>query len=45
MVARDVSEVLISYKYFSMIVLKVAQKSIGERVNRASDFLFLLKKQ
>ena len=33
MVARDFFEVLISYELFSMMVLKVAQKSIGERVN------------
>ena len=34
MVARDFFEVLISYKNKSMIVLKVARKSIGERVNK-----------
>ena len=32
MVARDFFEVLISYEFYSMTVLKVAQKSIGERV-------------
>ena len=32
MVARDFFEVLISYEFFSMTVLKVARKSIGERV-------------
>ena len=32
MVAREFFEVLISYEFFSMMVLKVAQKSIGERV-------------
>ena len=34
MVARDFFEVLISYEFFSMMVLKVARKSIGERVKR-----------
>ena len=38
MVARDFFEVLISYEFFSMTVLKVARKSIGERV-KLSDFL------
>ena len=33
MVARDFFEVQISYEFFSMTVLKVARKSIGERVN------------
>ena len=33
MVAKDFFEVLISYEFFSMTVLKVARKSIGERVN------------
>ena len=37
MVARDFFEVLISYEFFSMTVLKVARKSIGERVNRQSS--------
>ena len=32
-VAREFYEVLISYEFFSMMVLKVARKSIGERVN------------
>ena len=32
MVAKDFFEVLISYEFFSMTVLKVARKSIGERV-------------
>ena len=32
MVARDLFEVLNSYDFFSMMVLKVARKSIGERV-------------
>ena len=35
MVAKDFFEVLISYEFFSMTVLKVARKSIGERVNRS----------
>ena len=35
MFARDFFEVLISYEFFSMTVLKVARKSIGERVNTA----------
>ena len=34
MVARDFFEVLISYEFFSMTVLKVARKSIGERVKQ-----------
>ena len=33
MVASDFFEVLIAYEFFSMTVLKVARKSIGERVN------------
>ena len=33
MVAKDFFEVLISYEFFSIMVLKVARKSIGERVN------------
>ena len=37
MVAKDFFEVLISYEFFSMTVLKVARKSIGERVKRASS--------
>ena len=32
MVAGDFFEVLISYEFFSMTVLKIARKSIGERV-------------
>ena len=32
MVARDFFEVLISNEFISMTVLKVARKSIGERV-------------
>ena len=39
MVARDFFEVLISYEYFSMMVLKVARKSIGERVDVAVLFI------
>ena len=40
MVARDFFEVQISYEFFSMTVLKVARKSIGERVNtHMSDYL------
>ena len=35
MVARDFFEVLISYEFFSMTVLKVVRKSIGERVKCA----------
>ena len=37
MVARDFFEVLISYQFFSMTVLKVARKSIGERVKLPAD--------
>ena len=37
-VARDFFEVLISYKNISMIVLKVARKCIGERVNKRFPF-------
>ena len=32
MVARDFFEVLFSYEFVSMMVLKVPRKSIGERV-------------
>ena len=32
-VSQEGTTVLISYEFFSMIVLKVAQKSIGKRVN------------
>ena len=35
MVARDFFEVLNSYDFFSMMVLKVARKSIGERVKES----------
>ena len=42
MVARDFFEVLISYNFFSVMVLKVALKSIGERVNTVSFFLLSL---
>ena len=35
MVAKDFFEVLISYEFFSMTFLKVARKSIGERVKLA----------
>ena len=38
MVARDFFEVLISYEFFSMTVLKVARKSIGERVKSVKIF-------
>ena len=38
MVAGDFFEVLLSYKNISMIVLKVARKSIGERVNKRLPF-------
>ena len=38
MLARDFFEVLISYKNISMIVLKVARKCIGERVNKRLPF-------
>ena len=38
MVAGDFFEVLISYEFFSMTVLKVARKSIGERVINVSLF-------
>ena len=34
MVAREFFEVLNSYDFFSMMVLKVARKSIGERVKK-----------
>ena len=39
MVARDFFEVLISYEFFSMPVVKVARKSIGERVNSGAHYL------
>ena len=40
MVARDFFEVLISYEFFSMTVLKVARKSIGERVKLPAAFFY-----
>ena len=39
MVARDFFEVLNSYDFFSMMVLKVARKSIGERVKSRATLL------
>ena len=41
MVARDFFEVQISYEFFSMTVLKVARKSIGERVKRSFSYYAL----
>ena len=38
MVARDFFEVLISNEFISITVLKVARKSIGERVNEHKIF-------
>ena len=40
MVARDFFEVLISNEFISMTVLKVARKSIGERVKDNKHPLF-----
>ena len=42
MVARNFFEVLISYKKFSMTVLQVARKSIGERVNMNTENRWLV---
>ena len=42
MVARDFFEVLIAYEFFSMTVLKVARKSIGERVKAILKFWLVL---
>ena len=39
MVARDFLKVLNSYDFFSMMVLKVARKSIGERVKQTRGVL------
>ena len=41
MVARDFFEVLISNEFISMTVLKVARKSIGERVKEVVCCCFL----